>query len=264
MRNPTVAVMALVVVAALTACGGGSPQQAMESAGSGAAAPVAHRPGAMLAYEHHAQVALPAERIVQRLQQVQAACNDNRFGACTVLDVSQQGGDHPSASLSVRVVPAGVDPLIALAGKDGEIGSRRTHAEDLAVVVRDNNLAQQRLQNERTQLLAFQQRRDLAVADMIALSQQLAQVEAQLQAAEQEGAQHRLRIDTQKLTIRFEPPRGQSGRSEIGQAVRDFGRTLSAGTAWTIRAAAFLIPVAAVLLIVVLVIRRLRRRRGGR
>ena len=106
----------------------------------------------------------------------------------------------------------------------------------------------------------FQQRRDLAVADMIALSQRMAEAEAQLQAAEQEGAQHRRRIDTQLLTLHFQPPGGQEGRNEIGQAVRDFGKILSMGTAWTIRAAAFLIPLLLVLAVLVAGVRRWRRR----
>ncbi|MFC3655599.1 hypothetical protein ACFOPN_07925 [Xanthomonas hyacinthi] len=44
----------------------------------------------------------------------------------------QRGGEHPQATLSVRIVPAKVEPLIAQAGSGGEIGSHSTHAEDLA------------------------------------------------------------------------------------------------------------------------------------
>jgi hypothetical protein len=214
---------------------------------------------AMLAYEHDVAILLPAAEIPARMQAAKSACEGGRFGACVVLDARQQSGDFPNASLSVRIVPAGVEPLIAMAGRDAELGSRSTHAEDLAVQVRDNGLAQQRLQGERNRLQEFQQRRDLSVADMIALSRQLAEVQAQLEAVEREGAQHKRRIDTQKLTLDFRPPTVESGRNEIGQALRDFGGTLSAGTAWTIRALAFLIPVLLVLGIVVALIRRLRR-----
>ncbi|MGO4223363.1 DUF4349 domain-containing protein [Lysobacter sp. TAF61] len=250
----------LAMLVALVACS--EKRDAMDAGGSASARPTANRAGSMLAYEHDVSIWLAAEQIPQRLKTVQDACNSQRLGDCTVLDVDQQAGDSPNASLTVRVAPAGVEPLVAMAGKDGEVGHRRTHAEDLAVAVRDNDLQRQRLQNERSQLQAFQQRRDLAVADMIALSRQLADVDAQLQAAEQEGAQHRMRIDTQKLTISFFPPSSQSGRGEIGQALRDFGQTLAVGTAWTIRAAAFLIPLAVVLLIAAWAWRRLRRRGG--
>ncbi|NZA24865.1 DUF4349 domain-containing protein [Luteimonas sp. SJ-92] len=219
--------------------------------------------GAMLAYEHSAGIRLPAVAIAPRQRAVQEACNARKFGDCVVLGMHQQGGDYPSASISVRIVPEGVEPMIALAGEGAELGERSTRAEDLAVVVRDNALARDRLRRELQRLEEFQQRRDLAVADMIALSERLAATQAQLEAAEREGAQHRRRIDTQLLSLDFRPPGGQAGRSEIGQALRDFGATLSMGTAWTIRALAFLIPLAAVLAIVVLVVRRLRRRRGA-
>jgi hypothetical protein len=162
----------------------------------------------------------------------------------------------------VRIVPEGVEPFIAQVAKGADIGSRNTRAEDLARAVGDNHLLQDRLGRERERLLEFQQRRDLAVADMIALSQQLAQVEAQLQAAQQEGAQHRHRIDTQRVTLGFVPPGGQSGRGEIRQALRDFTATLSTGTAWTIRAVAFLIPVGLVLWVLISLVRRWRRRKA--
>ncbi len=236
-----------------------APIAAADTAAGGAARNQAEAQ-AMLAYEHSVDIALPEDDIVARMQEAQQACRQAKFGDCVVLNVRQQGGDYPSASLGMRIAPAGVEPMIALASRDAELGSRSTHAEDLAVVVRDNAVAQDRLRRERERLQEFQARRDLAVADMIALSKQLAETEAQLQAAQQEGAQHRRRIDTQLLTLNFQPPRGERGRSEIGEAVRDFGRTLSMGTAWTIRALAFLIPLAALVFVLVIVIRRWRRR----
>lgn len=258
-------VAVLLALSALAACSQQYPQSASGGLSGGVMKAEADD-GAMLAYEHHVSIQLPAAEIVPRQTAAQAACTEGRFGKCVVLSVSQQGGDHPSAGLTVRIVPAGVEPMIAMAGDGAEIGSRSTRAEDLAVVVRDNALEQDRLQREMQRLQEFQQRRDLAVADMIALSERLAATQAQLAAAERDGAQHRRRIDTQLLTLSFAPTDGQAGRSEIMQAVDDFGATLSMGTAWTIRALAFLIPVAVLLAIVLVVIRRLRRnarRRGG-
>lgn len=219
---------------------------------------------AMLAYEHSASVQIPAELIPQRQQAVQAACNEARFGDCVVLNVHQQGGDWPSASVTLRIVPDGVEPMIALAGEGARLGSRSTRAEDLAVAVRDNAQVQDRLQREMERLQQFQQRRDLAVADMIALSERIASVEAQLEAAAQQHAQYRRRIETQLLTLDFRPPGGETGRSEIGQALRDVGTTLSLGTAWTIRALAFLAPLLLVLAVLVALVRRIRRRRRAR
>lgn len=217
--------------------------------------------GDFLAYEHDVTLRLDAGQIPARVQALQEACLRKQHGDCTVLEVSQRGGDYPRGTLTVRIVPSGVEPLIAAASEGADLGDRSTRAEDLAEAVRDNALTRSRLQKELSGLQAFQQRRDLSVADMIALSQQISKLEAQAEAADQEAAQQQRRIQTQKLSVRFETPGGESGRGEIRQAVRDFFSTLASGTAWTIRAVAFLIPVLIVLAILVAGWRRLRRRR---
>jgi len=262
----------VILLASLAACSKlEAPASAADMAVSAApmrdqaeAGAAAGEPAAMLAYEHAARIELQADRIAPRLQEARDACTGKRFGDCVVLNVQQDGGEHASASLGMRLVPAAVETMIALAGAGARLGSRSTQAEDLAVVVRDNTLAQDRLTKERARLQEFQQRRDLAVADMIALSQRMAEAEAQLQAAEQEGAQHRRRIDTQLLTLHFRPPGSEQGRNEIVQAMRDFGGIVSMGTAWLIRAAAFLIPLVLVLAVVVGGVRRWRGTRRSK
>src|SRR5690606_27095389 len=173
--------------------------------------------------------------IGSRLAATRTACEQSRFGECVVLNVQQQGGEHPSATLGMRIVPAGVEPMIGFASEGADVGHRSTRAEDLAVVVRDNDLALARLRKERERLQEFHARRDLTVADMIALSQRLAETQAQLEAAENAGATHRRRIDTQLLTLSFQPPSGQSNRNDIVLALRESGGILASGVAWTIR-----------------------------
>ena len=134
--------------------------------------------------------------------------------------------------------------------------------EDLAIVVRDNDLARERLRKERERLEEFASRRDLAVADMIALSRQMAESQAQLELAEREAAQHRRRIETQLLTLEFRPTTTQTTRNEIWMAIRDSGQTLAAGLAWTIRALAFALPLLVLVAIVVAWRRRSRRRKA--
>lgn len=270
-RHFKILLLLLLLLLAPAACQRSMPDQAESQVASGSVAgadapEVAGKavPGdeaGMLAYEHSVDIQLPAGEIPSRVDTLQSACHARRFGACVVLNVQRNGGDHPSASLTLRIAPAGVEPMIGLAGAGGELGNRSTRAEDLAVVVRDNTLVRQRLRHEFERLAGFQQRRDLAVSDMIALSKQIAETQAQLELAEQEAAQHRRRIDTQLLNISLQPPRGQVGRSEIAQAFRDFGRTLSTGAAWTIRALAFLIPLALLLAGLFVLVRHLRHRR---
>ncbi|MBD9368974.1 DUF4349 domain-containing protein [Xanthomonas sp. XNM01] len=241
------------LLALLAGCAPG-PGSGVASAGAGGASR-----GAFLAYEHDVRIELEAQAIPARLAAARQACEQGSHGPCEVLQVEQAGGDHPSALLTVRIVPDGVEPLIALAGEDARIGSRNTQAEDLAAAVHDTARLQARLQREQARLQEFQQRRDLSVADMIALSQQLAQVEAQLEEAAQVSAQQQRRIDTQKLTLRFRVPE-RVGGGEIGQAVRDFIGTLAIGTAWTIRAVAFVLPLAGLVVAALWLRRRLRRR----
>ncbi|MEG3792454.1 DUF4349 domain-containing protein [Lysobacter sp. CCNWLW3] len=230
------------------------------AASPGRAAGSAADLGVKLAYEHEVDLKVEAAQIPKRLRAAQEACNGGKFGPCAVLGLQQQGGDFPSASLQVRVVPAGVDPLIALAGKGDEIASRNTHAEDLAVVMRDNGLLQDRLRKEHARLLEFQGRHDLKIQDMMLLSTQIAQVEAQLQGAQQEGAQQQRRVDTQLLTLRFNAPQSQANRSEIGQALGDFGAIVTGVVAWMIRAFAVLLPLGVVVLGALWLLRLLRRR----
>lgn len=216
---------------------------------------------ALLAYEHSVAVDLDAPAIVPRLQAIQAACRDARFGACTLIEAQQSAGERPSARAVLRMAPAGIEPMIALAGEGGEAGERTTRAEDLAVVVRDNSTEQDRLAKEMARLQAFEARGDLSVADMIALSERIAATEARLEAARRDGAQHRRRIDTQLLTVQLHTRAGARGRSEIGAAFREFGSTLAVGTAWTIRATAFLLPLGLAAFVAFVLLRALWRRR---
>lgn len=220
---------------------------------------------AMLAYEHEAQVRVDAEAIPARVDAVREACEKATYGACLVLDVSERGGPFPHASLRVRAEAKAIDPLIAAAGKGGEVGDRSTRAEDLSVAVRDNTLRQDRLRKEHARLLEFQGRSDLKVADMIALSGQLSSVEAELAQAEREGAEQKRRIETQLLSIEFSPPGGETGRNEIADAFRESGRVMAGSTAFVIRAISALVPVLLALAFGIWLLRRtwrfLRRRR---
>jgi len=200
--------------------------------------------GTFLAYEHDARVRLPGARIPAHIAAVRDACQQARFGDCAILDISQRGGTLPGGAVTLRTAPGGVEALLRLAGEGGEVVSRSTRAEDLAQQVADNRLTQARLENEHARLLEYQRRADLKVADLLTISQRLAEIEGSLQYSRQEAAQQRRRVDTQRLTINFEAVGGERSRSEIGQALRDTGGIFSASLAMVIRVAAGLLPVA--------------------
>jgi len=235
------------------------------TAGAAAEVAMASPEGAFLAYEHTLQLRLPGEQIAPRLKAVAQACQGGRFGDCAVLQLSQSGGDTASGAIEVRIAPQGVEPIIALASEQGEVTRRDTRAEDLAQQVADTRLTQARLKNEHARLGEYQQRRDLAVADLLTLSQRLAEIEAGLQQADRDAAQQHRRIDTQKVTIQLESTSSQRNRSEIGRALGEFGDIFTTSLAYLIRIFAGLLPlllVGGALLWGGLKLWRRRRRRG--
>lgn len=255
-------VLLLGVVALVAGCG--DPGYDRLGATAGGAAQAEAGDDATLAYEHTVGVQLDRAAIVPRLQAIQSACREARFGACTLIEAQQSAGDRPYARAVLRLVPDGIEPMIALAGEGGDAGERSTRTEDLAVAMRDTATEQDRLARELQRLQAFEARGDLSVADMIALSERVAAVEAQAETARRERAQQRRRVDTQLLTIDLRARDGEQGRGEIVRALGEVGATLAMGTAWTIRAAAFLLPLGLVLLAVAFGLRAWwRRRRRG-
>jgi hypothetical protein len=236
--------LAGTLVLALAGCG---QNHAAADAGAGAAGAVASPEGAALAYEHDIDIQLEAAQIGPRVKQIADACQSARFGDCAVLQVGQQGGDYPTGSIRVRIAPKGVEPIIGLAGQGGEVSSRNTHAEDLAQQVADTALTKARLEKEHERLLAYEDGKDVKMADLLVITQRLSEIEAGVEQANKDAAQQRRRIDTQLVTVQFHTPAGQRSRSEIGEAVRESGAILTSSVAFLIRAVSALLPVAVVL-----------------
>jgi len=253
---------ALAGMLLLTASGCSKTEMAADSGGGAGA--VTSPEGAALAYEHDLDIRLDAAQIGPRVKQIADACQSARFGDCAVLQVGQQGGEYPTGSIRVRIAPKGVEPIIGLAGQGGEVSSRNTHAEDLAQQVADTALTKARLEKEHARLLAYQDSRTITTADLLVVSQRLAEIEAGVEQANKDAAQQRRRIDTQLVTLQFHTPSGQRSRSEIGEALRESGAILTASVAFVIRAVAALLPVAVVLSVFVWIGLKLWRRRQRR
>ncbi|HDS1039735.1 TPA: DUF4349 domain-containing protein [Stenotrophomonas maltophilia] len=260
MRAARVRVLLPVLLLAVVGC---APQGDRAASASGAAAEAVASPdGAFLAYEHDVQIQLQAEQISPRIQQVAQACQSATFGDCAVLEVDQRSGERPSGEVKVRIAPKGVEPLIGLAGEGGQTQGRNTRAEDLAQQVADTALTKARLEKEHARLLSYQDRKDLKIEDLMAITTRLSEIEAGVEQANKDAAQQRRRIDTQLVTLHFDTTSGQRSRSEIGEALSESGNILSLSVAFLIRAAAALLPVSIVALLVGWGIRAwLRRRR---
>ena len=222
---------------------GCAPGQMTGAAAEAAAVGLASPQGAMLAYEHELTLHMDSEAIAARMRQVQDSCQQASFGDCAVLEVRQNGGDETGGRIRMRLAPAAVEPTIAQASAGSVVGARNTHAEDLAVQMADTQRSLDRLEHEHARLMEFQQRRDLAVADLLQLSSRLAEVETELGQLRQSKAQHQRRVDTQLLTLDFSGTTAGLGHGQIGQAVSDVGALLAGSVAFLIRAVAVLLPV---------------------
>jgi hypothetical protein len=175
------------------------------------------KPGAMLAYEHTLSIKLPSAQIPGRVTAAREACDANRFGACTVLGIEQKG---PDATLLVRIVPSGVEPLTKLAAQDGVVASRESHAEDLADAVQDTQRKQALLDAYAAHLEELASRKDLAVSDLIALAHERAQVQTEREGLLNQAAQQKRRIETNLLTLRFNDSDEGSRGHRLGASFR--------------------------------------------
>jgi len=222
----------------LTAAGGCSDEMRESSpAADSAAAPEglvgqANGQGSFLAYSHDATVRLAGPDIAARVSAVRTACMDGRHGQCTVLGEQQGSGQWPTGQLLLRAEPKAIEPLVAMAAQGGELSQRGTQAEDL-----------------------------------IALSNQLAQIETELQASEQEAAQQQRRIRTNLLTLSFESSQVTVASSRLGEALRDSLSVLDASVAVVVTVIVAVLPfalLAGALFWVIKALLRRRRRRVGR
>lgn len=220
--------------------------------------------GSFLAYAHDATVRADADQIGPRVDTVREACMTRRFGECTVLGASQQAGEYPSGMVQLRAEPKAVQPLVALAADGAELASRSTSAEDLADAVRDNGLRRARLEKQHARLLEFLDRDDLTAESLVALTGQLAQIEAELQYAEQEAAMQERRIRTNLLTINFVTRGVSVETSSIRRALQNAGHVLDGSVATMITIAVALLPFAVIGVAGLFVLRALWRWRRRR
>lgn len=198
-----------------------------------------------LAYEHSISIEMSREVLPTRLREIEAACNADRASSCTVLDVSLQSNqDLPSGHIRMRLAPGGVEPIIALASKDGEVTSRNTSAEDLAEPVADTERQIALMTLHRDRLTEFMKNKDIKIEQLITVSKELATVQSQLDSLGTQRANLRRRIDTDLLTINLSLPRQDytSEQSPVKDALRSFGSDFREAVGMVIRFFAVLLP----------------------
>jgi hypothetical protein len=205
----------------------------------------ANRPPDTLAYEHSVAVELDKEALPVRLREIESACRADSASNCTIIESSLHSRERmPSASIRMRLAPAGVESLIARAGRDARIVERTTQAEDLAQPVADTERELILLGVHRDRLADIMKRKDLPIDQLIVVSKELASVQAQFESASSTRANLRRRIDTDLLTIGLSQPMTSilSETTPIRDALREVGSNFREGTAVLIHVVATLVP----------------------
>ncbi|MBC2658839.1 DUF4349 domain-containing protein [Pseudomonas sp. MSSRFD41] len=226
--------LALLGALALSACSPSDPR----SAGVALGGAQGHA-GAQLAYEHELTLSLPSEQIGPRLAQTREACEQAKFGACNILRLEQ--GQY-RAQVVLRIVPGGVEPLVQQAAAGAELGERITSAEDLADAVADVQRQQQRLKAQQQRLDELAARKDISVGDLIALSKEQAGIENDLQALAQTAAGQQRRLDTNRLTLNFQPSDSGQRSSNLKRAFSNLLDNLADGTAEALEKGSYVLP----------------------
>jgi Domain of unknown function (DUF4349) len=243
----SIRVLTLLLLLGLTAACAKKAVSSDEEAGSipGSISGESAKPGSMLAYEHAVSFRVAPDSMLRRVGAVQSACNEERFGACSVLSIESDSGDFAQSSITVRVIPSGVESLVAMAGEGDAMESRQTKVEDLADAVADVAAQQDMLRRQSETLRSYIARKDLVVADMIAVSQQLANVESMLHSLEQDSANQRRRIETNRLTIKLSS--NVSNEAATGFSLRvsweTFSDSLAEGTDDAAEYAGYFLPI---------------------
>lgn len=254
------ALVSLLLVSLFTGCAQRRETGPLQAgAGSTAVGGETAKPGSFLAYEHEIRFQVAPDTMKRRVADVQVACNEERFGACSVLAIENSTGDaYFSARIAVRVAPSAVEQLVALAGDDKELVRRATRAEDLADAVADVTAKQDSLNRQRTTLLGYLERKGIAVADMITVSQQLATVETALQTLTQQAVDQRRRIESNKLTFDFVSNAPGMGFS-FGNVWDTFVENLAKGTDIAAESAGYFLPMVPLIFLLALIWRWLWR-----
>lgn len=188
-------------------------------------APTIPRTSDSLAYEHSVSIELSKVDLAKRVVEVQNACVSSKEFGCTLLDISTEGHRGvPSGSIRMRLAPGGVEPIVTVAARGGEIVSRTTHAEDLAQPIADTERELALMTTHRDRLAEFMKSKELKVDQLITVSKELATVQAQIDALTTQRANLRRRVDTDLLAINLSLPPEESARERhpIRDALRSF------------------------------------------
>lgn len=221
-------------------------------------------PRRTLAYRHSIRIDVPEDRVAATHEAALAACREATADDCTVLESRVSTGRSASASLRFRAKPAGIPKLVAALSRQADVTEQSTEAEDLAGPLQDGEKKLAMLTTYRTELETLRQRAGSDVDKLIKVTHELAQVQADLEAASGNQAYLVQRVETEILEISISATQNRSFWRPISLAASDFSSSLSHGISTAITGVAYLLPWTFVIGLAAWGVRKLWRRRQPR
>lgn len=250
----------LLVFGLLYGCDASSSKH--ESLSAGLASDASQREAnPYLAYEHSIYIKSTHEDLETDYKKIVDACTADRINNCALLQSELNSGDYASASIRLRIAPAGVNPLLNLASGLGEISSQSTHIEDLSTAIADSEKRIAMLTNYQNQMLELQKQKNIDIDSAMKIAQEIANIQSQLE--ETAGAAQYLKTRTKMdiINIRFSTSPDESFWLDITNALDEFSENLSEAIASVIIATAYLLPWGLLFYVLFLIVRFLWRRR---
>lgn len=213
-----------------------------------------------LAYTHTLSIQAKPEGVSSTHTRIVEGCK--AAGAdCMLLDSNLSQGEYMSAHVRMRLKPAALKQVFALATSGNTVIEQNTSAEDLALPVQDNAKRLELLASYQKRLLALEQKSGSDLDSLIKLSKEIATVQTELEQAGGEKAQLFSRIDMEVLDINISTGQRSAFWRPIGNALSGFLDHLSSSISAFITASAYLLPWIIVLLIAGFGIRKFRLRK---
>lgn len=211
----------------------------------------------LLAYRHTYDLRLPAAGVRTLLSRHEAACVAAGPAVCQIIaaNATSVGRDQVEAQLELRARPdwlrafrAGLQGQATAAG--GRVTGSATATEDLTRSIIDTEAQLRARRTLRDRLERLLAERPGKLQELLQVEQELARVQAEVDAATSALEVMRARVATSALAIsyRSEAAAVQDGTFDpIGDAASDFVRNLALAVAAVISVVAFLLPWALVL-----------------
>lgn len=195
-----------------------------------------------LAYEHSVSIDIEEEKIKHLYDIAQSTCREATEALCTVLESRINTGRTTYAALRFRAKPSGIQKIITVLGAETPLTNVATTAEDLAGPISDEAKKLAMLKDYRSRLEALRNRAAEDVDALIKVNRELAQVQSEIESAEGTQASLVQRVDTEILRVDLQSQQHRALSKPIQEAIADFARHLSEGTAFAVTGLAYLLP----------------------